>query len=79
MQLNWKTPDPGRYDYVALYDRNPWTAGPKGYLLGQWQWATQGRSWVSARVWGKGYYVAYIEDDALIGKGKVVAVWGPTN
>ncbi len=61
--LNWSTQDPGSHDYVALYDRNPTTAGPNGYVLGQWQWATQGRSWVTWR-WGRsGYWIAYIEDD----------------
>jgi hypothetical protein len=78
VKLNWSIKDPGRYDYVALYNKNPWTAGPKGYLLGQWQWATKGRSWVSLRRWGKGYYIGYIEDDGLLGQGKVVAVSGPT-
>lgn len=78
VQLNWIVKDPGRYDYVALYDTNPSTAGPKGYLVGQWQWATNGRNWVSLRRWKAGYYIAYIEDDGLIGQGKVVAVSGPT-
>lgn len=77
-QLNWNIASPGRYDYVALYNRDPRTAGPLGYLLGQWQWATAGRSWVSSRLWSSGLWVAYIEDDALIGSGQVVAVWGPS-
>lgn len=77
VQLNWATADPGAYDYVALYDRNPWTAGPNGYIAGQWQWATNGRSWVSWRRGLRGHWIAYIEDDNLLGRGQVVAVAGP--
>lgn len=78
-KLNWTIADPGAYDYVALYDRDPRVAGPRGYLLGQWQWATRGRSWLSSWIArrGSGMWIAYIEDDAWLGSGRVVAVAGP--
>lgn len=74
--LNWSTGDPGAHDYVALYNRNPWNAGPNGYLVGQWQWATRGRSWQSLWRGTNGLWIAYIEDDGLLGR-RIVRVAGP--
>ncbi|QDU65281.1 hypothetical protein [Engelhardtia mirabilis] len=72
--LNWSVTNPGPNDYVALYDHYPTTVN--GYLAGQWQWATNGPSWVSGTVWASGYYIAYIHEDDC-GNSSIIAVSGP--
>lgn len=77
VQLNWTVTRPGYKDYVALYDKDPNTAGPNGYLTLQWEWANQGPNWVSAKLWNSGYWVAYIQEDAQ-GNRTILDTWGPT-
>ena len=78
MQLNWATNDPGTFDYVALYTRDPRLAGPNGYLLFQSHFAVPARNWISARLWGPGYWIAYIEDYGSAASRRIVAIAGPT-
>lgn len=75
--LNWSTADPGAHDYVALYNRDPRNAGPNGYLVGQWQWATRDRSWQSLWRGTNGLWIAYIERDGPVAVPRIVSVAGP--
>ena len=77
VQMNWDWVGAGPNDYVAIYDEDPLVAGPNGYLLGQWQWATQGPTWASTTHWKAGYYMAYIHEDQN-GYRHIVDVTEPT-
>lgn len=76
-ELHWSINDPGALDYVALYNRDPRTAGIAGYIVGQWQWATRGRSWTSLTPWRSGLWIAYVEKDSRLAPGRIAAVAGP--
>ena len=77
--LNWSVSDAGRLDKVALYDRDPWEAGPDGYLFLQWKKPVNDddNQHVTERRWRAGYYVAYIHTDEF-GNKSILAVAGPT-
>ena len=78
LRMNWSVADPGAYDFVALYDRNPYSAGTNGYLSNQWQWALGSSSWTTWH-WGAGYYMAYIQMDGPNGTRRILATAGPSN
>jgi hypothetical protein len=76
VQLNWQVPNPAASDFVALYYDDPHEVGATQYIVGQWQSATAGSSWVSSLKWKPGYFIAYIHEDDL-GAYHIVDSAGP--
>ncbi|MFE7134909.1 hypothetical protein ACFVIM_29020 [Streptomyces sp. NPDC057638] len=69
----------GKYDYVALYDRDPWHAGANGYLWGAWQWVTSGDYTTNRSMNGTKYWCAYVSYDYAAGHYKILSTGGPVS
>lgn len=81
LEASWKVSDEGHHDYVALYNKNPNTAGPSGYMAGTKHLVLPDiddrHSWT--RIGGT-YWIAYVTADAAIGgKRRILRVAGPIN
>ena len=65
VRLNWRMENPGRRDFVALYDHPP--RDPNAYLTLQWQWAVNGARFTTNRAAdGRPYWVAYISNNQIV-------------
>ena len=78
MTLNWSVVKPGSYDFVALYDGDPYQKGTHGYLTNQWQWASRTSPHVTGTTDGFYYYIAYIEVAGRNKKRRIRAIAGGT-
>ncbi len=81
IDVNWKVSDEGLHDYVALYNKNPNTQGPLGYMPGTKHLVLTDlddrHSWT--RIGGT-YWLAYITADAAVGgKRRILRIAGPIN
>lgn len=79
--VGWKVADEGHHDYVALYNRNPNSAGPNGYMAGTKHLVLPDlddrHTWT--RIGGT-YWIAYVTADAAVGgKRRILRVAGPIN
>ena len=79
--VGWKVADEGHYDYVALYNRNPNSAGPNGYMAGTKHLVLPDlddrHTWT--RIGGT-YWIAYVTADAAVGGNRrILRVAGPIN
>ncbi|MFE9243546.1 hypothetical protein [Nocardiopsis sp. NPDC006938] len=94
ISLQWQVANPGAWDSVALYDREPAQAGADGYLANQWQWATRGYpadyghgAWATTgKLYetgytydGRQYWAAYITYDYGRGAYRVTHQYGPAS
>ncbi len=77
--VTWDMSEEGEFDYVALYNQNPNTAGPSGYIATKKHLVYPDLidNWGST-LFGGPIWVAYVTSDALVGGDRrILKIAGP--
>lgn len=79
VEISWKVADEGPHDYVAIYDKNPETQGPLGFIPGKRRDVLNDLDdvWKTSAIGGP-YWVAYIYSETAIGgTRRILKIAGP--